>query len=429
LIWRELPPTAGLPLQWSDFTQPAGESLENLLAKFLGVSQVWITSSGTAALVLAFECLKRLFDSQLEKASSELTDERADEHRSKRAGQRTEVIIPGYSCPLVVHAAQRAGLSVVLCDTQPGSFDFDYDQLRLLCTEQTLCVVPTHLGGIAADSARCKEIAKASGAFVVEDAAQALGTKIRGQYAGTIGDIGMFSLTVGKGLSIYEGGFIVCEEPSLAATMAQTIAERVHPDTIGERQKLIELVGLWALYNPVGLHWVYGRDLRHWLKSNDPQRAVGDVFEDEIELHQVSETRKRVGASAFTRLPEFLSANASRGKDRAARLSALKKIIVLGLSGQESDLNTFPFLFVLTESQETTKTIMDKLWTKGLGVTKLFYRCLCDDPHLRGLVSGAATPNARDFASRAFTITNSPLLSDADFDKVYSTISSVVSQT
>ncbi|MFX8425935.1 hypothetical protein ABTL79_19325, partial [Acinetobacter baumannii] len=72
LIWRELPPTAGLPLQWSDFTGQPADSLENLLVDFLAVSRTTITSSGTAALVLAFESLKKVAEPT-----------------------RTEVIIPG----------------------------------------------------------------------------------------------------------------------------------------------------------------------------------------------------------------------------------------------------------------------------------------------------------------------------------------------
>jgi len=64
------------------------------------------------------------------------------------------------------------------------------------------------------------------GAFVVEDAAQALGATWRARPAGTLGDIGIYSLSRGKGLTVYEGGFWVARSRELRALDVVDVARR-----------------------------------------------------------------------------------------------------------------------------------------------------------------------------------------------------------
>src|SRR5256885_3873851 len=68
------------------------------------------------------------------------------------------------------------------------------DLLRSLCSECTLAVLPTHLCGRVADVATAVDCARAVGAWVVEDAAQALGARLRGEPVGWQGDVGFYSL-------------------------------------------------------------------------------------------------------------------------------------------------------------------------------------------------------------------------------------------
>src|SRR6476659_9898642 len=148
---REIPPTAGMPLQWSDLVGSANEpDLGRALAAFLGVESVGVACSGTASLIVALETLKR------------------------RSGRRT-VVIPAYTCPLVPLAIAYVGLRVKLCDLSPDRFDFDRDALAAACDRDTLAVVPTHLSGMVANLEPVFDNAERVGAFVVEDAAQALG--------------------------------------------------------------------------------------------------------------------------------------------------------------------------------------------------------------------------------------------------------------
>ncbi len=93
----EVAPTAGLAPRLRDLvTGPADEgALEAAICKLLELPDIELMSTGTAALRIAFHALKR------------------------RSPRRTTVIVPGYTCPLVVIAAHAAGLNCIACDTLP----------------------------------------------------------------------------------------------------------------------------------------------------------------------------------------------------------------------------------------------------------------------------------------------------------------------
>ncbi|MCL2340904.1 MAG: DegT/DnrJ/EryC1/StrS family aminotransferase, partial [Proteobacteria bacterium] len=149
---RELPPTAGLPLLWSDYCRRPGQSFAEGLGQWPGLPEPILTCSGTAALVVALKTLRR------------------------RHPDRNTVIAPAYNCPLVPLATRLVpGLHAVVCDTVAAGIDLDPQQLAGLCNERTLAVIPAHLGGRVADVREAAAIAARHGAYVIEDAAQALG--------------------------------------------------------------------------------------------------------------------------------------------------------------------------------------------------------------------------------------------------------------
>lgn len=388
---RELPPTAGLPLQASDFL-PGWSELSVVLGRQLGTPALQLTCSGTAALLIALRTLRQ------------------------RAPQRDTVVVPAYTCPLVAIAVHAAGLRVQLCDTRPGHFDMDPDALRVACGERTLAVLPTHLGGRVADVDTAVSIAREVGAWVIEDAAQALGARLGDHSVGLRGDIGFFSLAAGKGLSLFEGGLLVCTDPDLRAALRAT-ASRVAPrDLRWELRRCAELLGLALCYRPSLLPLVYGRPLRHALQCHALEEAVGDVFPLQVPQHRVSRWRQSVGARAARRLPAFQQAARERGLQLRARLQQLPGVTVL--ADAPGTQGTWPLLMVRLPSQRARDAALATLWPAGLGVSRMFIHALPDYAYLRGIVPAVATPQAQDFAARMLTIGNSPWWTDADVDAI-----------
>ena len=393
----EVPPTAGLPLVLRDFLPVRTESFEQSLSDFLKVDSVQIECSGTSALVVILTTL----------ASKD---------------KRRRVILPAYTCPLVLLAVLHCRLEPVLCDLQPGHFDFDLQEVTRLCTEDTLAIIPTHLGGRIANVQSVVEIARRSGTYVIEDAAQALGATNRGQSVGMLGDAGFMSLAVGKGLTLFEGGVLLTSNDKLRADFLGT-AEKIIPRNLPrEILRTAQLIAYAILYRPQLLSVVYGMPLRRALKRSKLIEAVGDDFSSDIPLHRVGAWRKSIGVQAARRLPEFQLQLAVLAKQRLQRLAVISNIEVLADSVDA--LGTWPFFMVVMQNRQAREAALEKLWTSRLGVSRLYINALPDYPYLTKTVS-ADVPRARDFAERMLTVSNSPWLSDAGFEVICQTLETV----
>ena len=119
-----VPPTAGLPLQLGDLWPSGAGSLAAQLAAWLGVESVQLECSGTSALMVALRSLKTL------------------------SPERSEVVAPAYTCPLVALAIAQCGLQLRLCDLRADALDMDPVCLQRLCSERTLAVLPRICVGV-----------------------------------------------------------------------------------------------------------------------------------------------------------------------------------------------------------------------------------------------------------------------------------------
>lgn len=392
---RELPPTAGLPLLYADFYRSPARSLGQGLRHWLGIPEPIITCSGTAALILALHTL------------------------AKRLPGRTDIIVPAYTCPLVALTSHFIpGTRIIPCDLLPESIDLDPERLRSLCGDRTLAVVVTHLGGQVADVEQASVIAGRCGAAVIEDAAQAMGARCRGKSVGLRGDVGFFSLAVGKGLTMYEGGVLFSRNPELHAELAASASERLGAGLYWNGRRILELLGYAALYRPDRLRRVYGEQLRARLDAGDAIGAVGDDFTlADIPLHRPDRFRMRAAANALERLPAFLQDGRQRAAKRAALLEAPETVRIITSGPKNSGV--WPFFMALMPTEQRRDAAMNALWRTGLGVSRLFIHALPDYPYLAPfLPQQTDCPAAREFASRMLTVSNSPWLDEASFQAV-----------
>jgi perosamine synthetase len=395
-MFNEPPPTAGLPISLLDFL-PGKTLLEDGLAAFLQHEQVQIESSGTAAIVVALTALKRL-------------------------SHRRFVIIPAYTCPLVPLAILRCGLKPIICDTKKNHFDFYLTALKAACNEDTLAIMPTHLGGRVADLAGIMKIAQQCGAYVVEDAAQALGARWQGQMVGTLGDVGCYSLGVGKGLTIYGGGAIVARKGDVRLALQYSHSEIAPFKLIYEMRCLFGLIGYYAFYRPLGLGLVFGMPLRRSLKRGKLIEAVGDDCSANFPVHHVGRWRKDVGAKALQRLPNHYETSSRQALSRKTQLNKISGVNVI--DDAEGDVGTWPYLLVLMPTQRSRDAALTELWPAKLGVGRLFIHSLNNYDYLP--FSKVKVPNAEDFAARTLTITNSLWLKEDDFLKICEVLERVI---
>jgi len=111
------------------------------------------------------------------------------------------------------------GAIPVFVDVQPDQ-NMDSEKLEQVVTSKTKAVLPVHLTGKCADMDPILKFAQKYNLFVIEDAAQAAGSKYKGQMAGSMGKVGCFSLHPLKNLNCAgDGGIIVTNDDQLAETL------------------------------------------------------------------------------------------------------------------------------------------------------------------------------------------------------------------
>jgi len=132
----------------------------------------------------------------------------------------------------------------VFADVAPANFCLDPYEIEKSLTPKTKAILVVHLLGNAADMDAIMKIARMKGLKVIEDCAQAPGVRSKGKYAGTIGDIGVFSFQETKNITTGEGGMIVTDDPLLARAcrLIRNHGESI-PDADAPLDELVNVVG------------------------------------------------------------------------------------------------------------------------------------------------------------------------------------------
>ena len=197
-----------LPAQWADekeFLMPiiervlesgsyvAGKNisiLENNIANYCAVNHCITLNSGTDALMTGLWAL------------------------GIKPGD--EVITPPNSFIASTAAIVHVGAKPIFVDVLPSQL-MDTDKIEKLITPRTRAIMPVHLTGMMPNMRAIKALAEKYDLFVIEDAAQSIGSKLYGVPSGAYGDIGCFSTHPLKNLnSCGDGGFITTNNSVLA---------------------------------------------------------------------------------------------------------------------------------------------------------------------------------------------------------------------
>ena len=127
------------------------------------------------------------------------------------------VILPANTFIATALAAERAGAKVVLVDCDPTYQLIDVGQVERRLSAGVKAIMPVHLFGQCAPMEALVPIARAAGAHVIEDAAQAQGAKRNGTSAGGFGEIAGTSFYPGKNLGAYgDAGAVLTRSSDLA---------------------------------------------------------------------------------------------------------------------------------------------------------------------------------------------------------------------
>jgi perosamine synthetase len=190
------------------FTQADRDRIENVLtsgqmiqgryvAEFESLASDWLgceiiaCSSGTAALHLAVLAL------------------------GLQPGD--EILVPAFTWPSTAHVIVQAGLVPVFVDVDPDNLCVTGDAMRRAVGPRTRAILPVHLFGATAPMGDLLDLARDHQLYVIEDAACSIGSRVdTGEWSGTVGHIGCFSLHPRKTITTGEGGLLATRDAKLA---------------------------------------------------------------------------------------------------------------------------------------------------------------------------------------------------------------------
>ncbi len=159
-----------------------------------------------------------------------------------------EVITTSFTFVATVEVIALLGLTPVLVDVLPDTFNIDPESVKKAITPKTKAIVPVHLFGQCVDMEPLMEMAAEHNLYIIEDNAQAIGADFifkdgTRKKAGTIGHIGCTSFFPSKNLGCYgDGGAIFTNDDELAKKLRVIVNHgmevRYYHDSVGVNSRL-----------------------------------------------------------------------------------------------------------------------------------------------------------------------------------------------
>lgn len=164
-------------------------------------------------------------------------------------GPGDEVILADTNWIASVSPVCHLGARPVFVDIDPVSWCIDPAEVARAITPRTRAILATHVYGNLCDMDALTEIAELKGITLIEDAAEAIGSRYKGRAAGSIGQFGTFSFHGTKTLTTGEGGMFVTNDSLLYETVltlsnhgrARGQTKQFWPDILGFKYKMSNL--------------------------------------------------------------------------------------------------------------------------------------------------------------------------------------------
>ncbi len=368
---------AGAPIHLSQILRAAGGAiLQNevgfsALGHRLNARHLLGVSSGRAALTMILKALHRL-----------------------RPG-RDVVVLPAYTCYTVAGAVVRAGLKLQPVEIDAATLDYHPRRLAELPSERILCILTSNLFGLVNDEEPVRAAAKASGAFVVDDAAQALGAVRRSVAAGLNGDVGFFSFGRGKALAAMEGGIIITNSDDIAAALRAEVGYLDHCGAVHSLLLFCELL-VYAFFLHPRLFWI---------PNSMPFLRFGTTeFDTQFPMHLMPALVKNIVPRLTAGLEEI---------NRIRRENAMR--LIAQLQGNhsfetprpgEGCLPNYIRFPIFAANQTLRDEAVGTLRAHGIGAMPFYPGAISD---VKGIAAHVGWPNfhcpaAEDVARRLFTL-------------------------
>ncbi len=241
---------------------------ENEFSSFLNIPYSASVSSGTTALHTALAVLS--------------------------ISEGDEIIVPDLTYIASINSIAYTGAQPILVDSDLMTWNIDEKLIEEKITSKTKAIMAVHLYGNPCNLQALRNICDKNNLYLIEDAAEAFGTKYQGRYCGSYGDISAFSFFGNKTITTGEGGMVTStslefhERAQLLKSQAVSSVREYWHDEVGYNYRMTNIqaaIGLAQLENSSDI-LNKKKDLAH--KYQDHLRELPIKFQKEQDLGENS---------------------------------------------------------------------------------------------------------------------------------------------
>ncbi len=388
-------PPSGTPISPADVfrigavriaSAKSGDRFADEMAQFTGARRVWLVNSGRTAQFI------------LLKACSDV-----------RGSDKSEVLVPAYTCFSVPASIARADLKIRLVDIDPMTMDYNAEKLRSTDFSRVLAIIGCNLFGIVSNWRTLRDTVAGEKIYLIDDAAQSLGTCIDGRQSGMSGDAGFFSLDRGKNLSTWSGGILFTNNDELA----RRIDTLVMP---------LPTFGAFAEFSVWTKMLVYSLLLRprcYWLPNLLPFLGLGEtIYDADFSASKLSRLQKTAGEFLLPRLAALNEARRATGQTLAEAISAIEGLAVPGFSTDHCPI--YLRLPVLAPDRNARDRLVKRVRQSGIMASTMYPSTIRDIPGIESRLASDDNdfPGARQIVDRLFTLPTHPYVRERDINRI-----------
>lgn len=323
-------------------------------------------------------------------------------------GKGDEVILPGFTCSVMVTAVLRTGATPIFADIDAKTFGSSAEGIENKLTSRTKLIVAQHSFGIPCKIDEIVELGKRKGIFIVEDCALSLGSSYKGVNVGDWGDAAIFSTEHSKPLNTLIGGLLYTKDKALYKKIYESSVSLPELDRDHQFRLYSEFLFERKYYMPKKYQRtffmnIYRAILKKLRRGNEKVIYLDGDFSENI-----------FGSRSYsypTKLPLFLAQIGLFELDRwqnerDQRRALLKQYLYIMQNSKmapfvpeiynSNDLDIVPFRFVFTHPEAAR---IKKMMMKYININQTLFNepivCCPDGPESLGYLWGSCQSSER----------------------------------
>lgn len=292
-----------------------------------------------------------------------------------------EVIVPDLTFAASVNSILYTGAEPVLCEIDKYSWCIDVNEIKKLITPKTKAIMPVHLYGHPCNMTDIINLSKKYNLLVIEDCAEAIGSKWNGKPVGIFGNAATFSFFGNKTITTGEGGMVLFKNKEVA-----------------DKARILRDHGM-------------NKNIRYW------HDVIGYNF-------RLTNLQAAVGVAQLERFEEIIEI-----KRKIAYLysNKLRNNSLITIPAMDNDLifHSYWLYTILLDERFNRNDIIHKLLLNGIDTRPVFYSIHSMPPY-KNYKKSESLKISLDVSKRGLSLPSSVTLTEEDIDNITNTLDSLI---